>query len=96
MNEKVSKSDIIEILKQNQEFKALLTEQQHEIQDLHKHIIDTVKHTGNTVNQTINNNQKFNLNFFLNEQCKDAINMSLCLIGNSLAIINAFIYLLIH
>ena len=74
--EEVSKSDIIEILKQNQEFKELLTEQQQEIQDLHKQLIDTVKHTGNTVNQTINNNQKFNLNFFLNEQCKDAINMS--------------------
>ena len=63
-------------MKQNQEFKELLTEQQQEIQDLHKQLIDTVKYTGNTVNQTINNNQKFNLNFFLNEQCKDAINMS--------------------
>ena len=75
-NDDISKSDIIEILKQNQEFKELLTEQQNEIQDLHKQIIDSVKHNGNTVNQTINNNQKFNLNFFLNEQCKDAINMS--------------------
>ena len=74
--EELSKNEIIEILKQNQEFKELLTEQQQEIQDLHKQLIDTVKHTGNTVNQTINNNQKFNLNFFLNEQCKDAINMS--------------------
>ncbi len=76
MNDEVSKSDIIEILKQNQEFKELLTEQQSEIQDLHKQIIDSVKQNGNTLNQTINNNQKFNLNFFLNEQCKDAINMS--------------------
>ena len=75
-NDDISKSDIIEILKQNQEFKELLTEQQNEIQDLHKQIIDSVKQNGNTVNQTINNNQKFNLNFFLNEQCKDAINMS--------------------
>ena len=74
--EKISKNDIIEILKQNQEFKELLTEQQQEIQDLHKQLIHTVKHNGNTINQTINNNQKFNLNFFLNEQCKDAINMS--------------------
>ena len=31
--------------------------------------------TNNNMN-TINNNQKFNLNFFLNEQCKDAMNMS--------------------
>ena len=30
----------------------------------------------NTTNNTQNNNQKFNINVFLNEQCKDAINMS--------------------
>ena len=75
----ITKNDILELLKQNQEFKQLLTSQQQEIQHLHKQIIDSVKHTGDHIqNQTnINNNhQKFNLNFFLNEQCKDAINMS--------------------
>ena len=76
-NEEISKSDIIELLKQNQEFKELLTEQQQEIQGLHKQLIDNVKHSGNNIeNQTIHHNQHFNLNFFLNEQCKDAINMS--------------------
>jgi len=29
-----------------------------------------------TINNTINNNQKFNINIFLNEQCKNAINFS--------------------
>jgi hypothetical protein len=29
-----------------------------------------------TINQTNNNNQRFNINLFLNEQCKDAINFS--------------------
>jgi len=55
---------IIELLKQNQE--------------LQKQLIEAVKVSGQHIeNQTnINNNQKFNLNFFLNEQCKDAINMS--------------------
>ena len=77
VSNEVSKDNLLEILKQNQEFKELLTEQQQEIQGLHKQLIDTVKHTGNTINNnTINSNQKFNLNFFLNEQCKDAINMS--------------------
>jgi hypothetical protein len=68
----------VDLLKQNQEFKELLTEQQQEIHGLHKQLVDAVKHNGHTIqNQTnINNNQKFNLNFFLNEQCKDAINMS--------------------
>ena len=76
-SEQISKSDIIELLKQNQEFKELLTEQQQEIQGLHKQLVENVKNTGNNIeNQTINHNQHFNLNFFLNEQCKDAINMS--------------------
>ncbi len=29
-----------------------------------------------TINQTTNNNQRFNINVFLNEKCKDAINFS--------------------
>ena len=60
---------VIELLKQNQE--------------LQKKLIESVNLGGSHIenqsieNQTnINNNQKFNLNFFLNEQCKDAINMS--------------------
>lgn len=35
----------------------------------------------NTVNNTTNNNQKFNLNLFLNETCKDAMNMEEFLAG---------------
>ena len=31
--------------------------------------------TINNINNTTNNNQKFNLNFFLNETCKDAMNI---------------------
>ena len=59
-----SMSIFVELLKQNQE--------------LQKQLIEAVKTGGQHIeNQTnINNNQKFNLNFFLNEQCKDAINMS--------------------
>ena len=75
----------VDLLKQNQEFKELMIEQSKQIQDqqeenqeLHKQLIEAVKHSGHTINHnnTINNNQKFNLHFFLNEQCKDAINMS--------------------
>ena len=75
---------IIELLKQNQEFKEMMIEQSRQIQDtqqenqeLQKQLIEAVKVGQHIENQTnINNNQKFNLNFFLNEQCKDAINMS--------------------
>ena len=78
---------ILELLKQNQEFKQLMIDQSNQIQqqqaenqELQKQLIEAVKTGGQHIeNQTItnnNNNQKFNLNFFLNEQCKDAINMS--------------------
>jgi hypothetical protein len=82
----------IELLKQNQEFKQLMLDQsrqmqemqldiqekQEENQQLQKQLIEAVKVSGSHIeNQTINNNnQSFNLQFFLNEQCKDAINMS--------------------
>jgi len=70
----------IELLKQNQEFKELMIEQSKQNQELQKQLIEATKaggsHIENQTNINNNNNQKFNLNFFLNEQCKDAINMS--------------------
>ena len=63
-----SVSTMMELIKQNQEFKELIVEQNKQLVELAQ------KPT--TTNNTINNNQKFNLQFFLNEQCKDAINMS--------------------
>ena len=61
---------MVELIKQNQEFKQLLIEQNQTILAISK------KDTITTNNNTINNNQKFNLNFFLNTTCKDAMNMS--------------------
>ena len=54
---------MMQLIKQNQEFKEI--------------IIELTKKDTTTNNNTINNNhQKFNLNFFLNNTCKDAMNMS--------------------
>ena len=74
----LSTSAILELIKQNQEFKTLLVEQQHENHSLQRQLIRAVKDSGNTYNSTTNNNnnQKFNLNFFLNTTCKDAMNMT--------------------
>jgi hypothetical protein len=69
---------IFEVLKQNQEFKTLIIEQQRENHKLQQHILAAMK-DGKTINNNTtnnNNNQKFNLNFFLNTTCKDAMNMS--------------------
>jgi len=50
-------------------------------QDQITELTNTIKNmapliNSNITNNTQNNNQKFNINVFLNEQCKDAINMS--------------------
>ena len=61
-------SIVLELLKQNQEFKELIIEQ-------NKQMMELAKNSGhNTINNT-NCNNKFNLNVFLNETCKDAITM---------------------
>jgi hypothetical protein len=48
--------------------------------DVQKQVLELCKAgtTNNTINtnNTVNNNQKFNINVFLNEQCKDAMNLS--------------------
>jgi hypothetical protein len=58
---------IKELMKQNQEFKSMLVEQNNKLMDLAKE----GKYITN--NNTTNNN--FNLHFFLNEKCKDALNI---------------------
>jgi len=85
---------IIDIIKENHEFKKILLEQNNQVIELHKEnnilnkennilnkenniLINKLveKESNTTINNTTNNNQKFNLNFFLNETCKDAMNM---------------------
>ncbi len=57
------------LIEQNNEFKALILEQNKQIIEL-----SSKPTTTNNNNNTTNNN--FNLNFFLNETCKDALNIS--------------------
>ena len=64
----VSNDVILEILKQNQEFQKLILEQ-------NKQIIELSKKNSITNNSNCYNKTKFNLHFFLNEQCKDALNI---------------------
>ena len=67
---------LFELIKQNQEFKELIVEQQKENQGLQQQLLEAVKDVKHVTNNTVNSNNKFNLNFFLNEQCKDAMNIS--------------------
>ena len=74
----VDSSLVIELLKQNQEFKELMIEQHKRMTEQQDTIIELSKNTGNTTINNTNNttNNKFNLNVFLNETCKDAINLN--------------------
>jgi hypothetical protein len=62
---------ILELLKQNQEFKELILEQNKQMLEISKD-----RNITNNNNITQNNHNKFNLNVFLNETCKDALNLS--------------------
>jgi hypothetical protein len=62
---------IMKLINENQELKNTLVIQNTELQ---KTITDLIPKIGNN-NNTINNKQRFNINMFLNEKCKDAITM---------------------
>jgi hypothetical protein len=55
------------------------TELQKQNSEIQKQLIDVCKNSSNMVisnNNNNNNNKTFNLQFFLNEQCKDAMNIT--------------------
>ena len=77
------KSLFYEMVKENKEFKKIIVNQQNQLfehmkkQDEHlkkqdETIKDLIPKVGNNIT---NNKNKFNINIFLNEQCKNAINM---------------------
>jgi len=76
-----ARPSILDLISQNKELMNLLIVKNHQTdeliqhnKELHKTIQDIVPKIGNT-NNTTNNNQ-FNLQVFLNEDCKDALNFS--------------------
>jgi hypothetical protein len=77
----VENSTVLELIKENYNFKNLLIEQMKENKELMNKMVEitqtsiTVPTTINNNNNTTNNNQ-FNLNLFLNETCKNAINFT--------------------
>jgi hypothetical protein len=81
-SKKVDETIIIGLMQQNHEFKQLIIEQQQEIQKQHqesqKQLIELVKNNIGTHNTNSNNRitNNFNLNLFLNETCKDAMNIT--------------------
>ena len=77
----VSNNEMINLIKQNQEVVDLLVEEKKKNEKLENQLIEVAKE-GKTINNTHNthnthntNNTQFNLNVFLNEDCKDAVNL---------------------
>ena len=81
----VTNTEMIDLIKQNQEVVDLLVEEKKKNQEerkkneeLQNQLIEVAKE-GKTINNTHNthntNNTQFNLNVFLNEDCKDAVNL---------------------
>jgi len=65
----------MELVTQNQEFKQMMIEQNKQNADLQKQLLDLAKETKITTINNNTNNNKFNMNIFLNEKCKDALNI---------------------
>jgi hypothetical protein len=70
---------VLEVVKQNKELITLNTEAQKHNQELTNKIVEMCGTTNNNTlinNHSNNNNKTFNLNVFLNETCKDAMNIN--------------------
>jgi hypothetical protein len=65
---------VMELIKDNKEMKQIILEQNNTISNLVKNGI--VTNNNNTTTHTNSHNKAFNLNFFLNETCKNAMNIT--------------------
>jgi len=81
----ITQDTILKLINENTDIKNLLVTQQQQLIEQHKQIVEQQKQLVEIVpkighnitnNNTANIKQKFNINIFLNEQCKDAINMN--------------------
>ena len=74
------KDMFLTVVNENKELRSMMVEQQKTIMAQSKQMTEIIPKIGNnnstTNNNTINNNQRVSINVFLNEKCKDAINMS--------------------
>jgi Zinc-finger of C2H2 type len=66
---------VIELIKQNDEFKNMLVEQNNKMLETFQEVCKN-NNTNITNNNVNSHNKAFNLNVFLNEDCKDAMNVT--------------------
>jgi hypothetical protein len=65
------------MIEQSKEYSRVLSEQRKETSEIMNKVLELSKPANMTINNTNNsNNKSFNINLFLNEQCKDAFNFT--------------------
>ena len=70
-------SIVNKLLADNTELRNFIIEQSKSTNEIVNKALECCKPVSNTtINGNVNNTQKFNINIFLNEQCKDAINFT--------------------
>jgi hypothetical protein len=75
---------ILDVIKKDELVKEFLIEQNKQLSEQNKSLIEqntklfqiAQTNTTNTINNNYNSNNRFNINVFLNEQCKDALNIN--------------------
>jgi len=67
---------VMELIKDNKEMKQIIMDQNNTINNLVKNGIVSNNNNNNTITHTNSHNKAFNLNFFLNETCKNAMNIT--------------------
>ena len=68
---------VLEVVKNNSELQKQNSEYQKQNHEFQKQMLEVCKKGNNiNTNNSYNNNKTFNLQFFLNEQCKDAMNLT--------------------
>jgi hypothetical protein len=77
--EPITKELVMQLIQQNQNLQEMLHDQHNKMYEIAKETINVKGSSNNntiTTNSNNTTNNNFNLNIFLNETCKDAINMS--------------------
>ena len=67
---------VLSLINDNKELRNVIIEQSKESNDFKTILMEVIKNGTHNITNTNSHNKSFNLNFFLNETCKDAMNIS--------------------
>ena len=63
------------LIKENSDLKEMMMDNQYKMMQQQYKMLDVIKNSTPSINYTQNNNKTFNLQLFLNETCKNAMNI---------------------